>query len=797
MANWVRKLPFELQVLLQQSIPACRTPGRCATSITTGSRRCITLSAVTRPPVQFIAEQSTPVCTQVPLFEQNTAEYNDTPLSRLDHPGLVPREQPRSPQQALIALLDNANYEEAETLRHDLIQSGQFIEPHIEFARHAQRLFTLDPSSSTWLDWWTLAPTLTSLATTLPLNQVRSQRKQLSNVAEAILESLLQLDDRNWHRTRQFAALLSAQGHSKLVSEHLLVHLAAYAPFEISEQVWQTQLDCLKQRYLAIASIPALQADPTKSNRTVREWYADAVHHETHLLSLKRQKMLKTHAAFGRLNLVLELIDGQRSITGPGNISLRLKKSTLVWIMAIAAASDRYDIFSRIYSELRSSGGRLTRVKIARLRNYIPYFARGSEYDATDAPPSAAEAFATWRYRQHKSNLEEGFLEGDEADSSKSLLAQEMASARPDFGRATHLFRVALTEQRLPFVHVTASYIRSARAQGRTEILSQLSDLLVPTKGVRERLAKHWQTATLLADVQEGNLDAAVRRYMRYWLYSGLDETIVSALIQATQDRKRRGVARKFRFTTDAYVLSLVVEALVPLLEPDGRQAGTSPLVEQMYDSLVTESPRILPRWSAATTRQTPLDPHTFTPFMTRLARRQAPPQAALEIVLDMQRLGLSPTPHQLAILVASYARRGSPADVFYLLDLIEGEIGQELDRTTTMPNDVMLKRLRTRPAEGESETRSESTLGPNVIIVYTGAVTGLAGQDEWHAARRVIERLRVRHDGNAVMSDQAWRRAVGWVQEWERGQGAGTVGYQSVAEERREQARMVSPLTV
>lgn len=790
-----RRLPFELQALLHQALSFRPPP---STALQYVRRRAITIPAH----VDFTAQTLQAAADDLPqakeLFEPPSYEYDDMPLSKLDHPDFSAREPPRSPTQALVALLEAKQFDEAELLRRDLLDSQQLIEAHLAFATHAHQLFAVDHASN-WLDWWSLTPTVSSLASEGSVPLLREGRRTLARHAEEMLLELLQDDDRDWARMRDFAALLARQGVSWLASEHLMVHMAAYAPSELAEDLWTAQLNALDRRHREGMAMPhdamarntpiseqtsQRQPQPLTSTPTssLRDWYIRAADFETQLLLVKRQQMIRTYANFGRIEFALQMLYDTLHTPSPTGEPIHFRKSTYLSLMATAAAMDRYDIFSRLHAQLRASGGRLTRVRLAQLRRKMAYFVRGAAYEAHDPAPSASEAYATWRYRRDAAEMETSLTEAEEDDSdgvssSKSLFVEEMASPRPDFAKASHLFMVAITEQDLPPTHATASFILLAYAQDRSSVLAQLGAILNPTKGVRERLSKHWQTAAMLADVQRGAYDEALRRYLRNWIYTGLPASMLSVLQQGK--KPQRGAAKKHRYTTDSYVLSLVVEALVRSLSSASKEdadvsSATNPLVESIYRSLVEPHMiRIEPK--RTNTALTPLDSHTFTPFMSRLFDLKASPDRILDIMLDMQHLQLAPTIQQLGILLASLASRGAVADVFYLLDAIE-----LADRSTPPHLDRLSILDFTEPRKLD-------------VIAYTGILRGLNMQGEWAAAQEIVDRMQSKR----VVPDGRWQRAVA---ELERGSAQGiVVGRRetSVAEEARAAARLVQPLTV
>jgi hypothetical protein len=799
-----RRLPFELQTLLLH-LPTFRTPYHVSLP-PSYLRRAISLPAhsdLFARPLSSLAEDSRELPTGPALFESPSLEYTEIPLSTLDYPK-SPR-SPRSPDDALLALIDAKQYADADSLLRDLLDSSQPIPPRYLFAKHAEYLFNEDPKSS-WLDWWSLAPSLTSRALK-DSHAIKSTAQGATRRANRIISKLLIDDWKDWERLRDFGVVLARQGHSRVVAERLLVHFAAYGPLELGEELWNTSLAAVKQKMNDLALMAGFEARSrsrrwaerrmgVEGRRRASEqritprtgpsstWLANQCRHEMGVLIQKRERMVRAHANLGRLDLATSLLESMRGQTGLGDRKLKLSKSAYIALLSIAALSDRFDIFERIYADLERRGGRLTRVRHRGLQQRTPYFARGINTPAPDSVPSVQEAFATFRYSTYVGALEEGEPESLEAGADRHQTPQELLVQlnKRMFDDASRTFMAILADGNLPLPLITAQFIQLARAKGKFEFLETMSDLFDPkTSGASSRMAGYWTTSMMLAHVQAKEWPRALVLFKRYFDHSGLPLLFKKAFNAAV--RPVRPINHEIAIPPDAYALSIATQALVPFL--DGRRhVSRATLIDELYVALVNESFNVIPFHSkpsspsssldiaapGSTCPPSPLDPFTFVPFLTSFARRRLPPHTLLRVLIDMQRLSVRPAKQHYGIILGAYARSGTPSDLFYLLDTLEGR------QPTTVPSLELVEHL--------DRIRKGIRLCQVDVIGYTGMLTGLIAQKELEAARDLVRRMEVGEGREVWKADWDLRRAViklngkglagyGWAKEGDGDEGA------------------------
>lgn len=767
-----RRLPYELQTLLAQ-LPALRTlvPTRPPPSLL---RRAISIPATSdllsssRHLSSLAEDQPAPV----DLFESTTTEYDDIPLSKLDHPP-----SSRSPDQVLLALLDSERFQEADNLLRDFKEAGQPILFHPRFAQHARTLFNADRSSA-WLEWWALAPSMFSLSSE-PISRIKKELRRLNTQAEGMVDALLAEQSQDWDRLRDFGVRLAKQGHSRAVSERMLVHLAAYAPPEVSEEVFRQTLSALQRqmgrvaamgsnisrsrkasRHLGMPERQRLQEQRSRAGQVLpsaRTWLAQRTEWEVALLASMRQAMIRAHANFGRLEHALELMEAPKAPTGIASRVLKARKSTLMVLLSLSASADRFDFFKRIYGEFERAGDRLTRVQKEELRERWTYFARGIGYEAPDPIPSAKEAFATWRYRSYVGELEEGGLtepaemvEG-KATSAKSNLAAELAQRRPEFARASKHFLAMVAFGQLPTVSDTSRLIRLGRKEEQTAFLGRLEQLFDLRSGASLRFAQHWSTALMMAhnDLQEW--DRTLRTFTEMFNLGGLNSELQLAFRSYAPSPLPLDARRKIHPT--AHVLSIAVQALIPTIDPKIRDHDSPPprhpLVDRIFHSLLAEPPQVLSKADSGAPSASPLDPHTFDPFFQALFQRRLPPAPILDLLLSLIRFGVIPTKQQFGIVLASFARRGRPNDVLFLLDLLEETPSPH------QPTEAVLEQL---ALAGDTVFPSmEQRGGPPDVKAYTSILVGLTQQGEWPTAREVERRA----EDRGFETDFGWRVAL------------------------------------
>lgn len=782
-----RRLLHELQTLLAQ-LPALRTlpiarppPSLLRRAFSSPTASDLFATATSSRQLSSLVEESPAPAN---IFESTNDEYQAIPLSTLDYP--VPS---RSPDDALLALLDSKQYTEADALLHEFQEAGQAIPHQLRFAHHAEALAKADLGSD-WLKWWALSPTVASYMTASS-SHMKTHLRRLDAHAERIVERLLEEQFQDWHRLRHFAVLLARQGHSRVVSERLLVHFAAYAPEGMAEELWIETLGAVRVQMADLATTSDVvfrtRKAMTKERRfrsksqpwervaqglSPRAWLVRRTVHEVDLLGDKRQRMLRVHANYGRLDYAVELLQATRDQWRIAGRALRLHKSTYLALLSSTASADRFDLFSQVYAGLEAHRARLTRVRKGELRLRDPYFVRGVDYDAPDAIPSAKEAFSTWRYSSFVGALEEGGLTEPSSPTSTSELDYKTAllaelEARPfNFRRASKNLLAMIAHEQYPLPRDTARFIRLARQAQQDEFLLSLDGLFDPRAGASRRLANYWTTSMMLSHVQQQEWNSALRLFTKFYDLSCLSAELQQAF--RTFAPHTRKIAVRSRIPVDAYVFSVAVQALIPTIEPQPPSTNQqrtpssssatrlNPLITRLFHSLLADPPRVIPYHSSSSSSgrpTSPLDPHTFTPILSALFRHTPRPSSLLNSLLALLQHGVNPTKQHYGLLLASYARRAPPRDVLFLLSILDPSPSPS---APAQPSDELLAQL-----QGMGQTifpSLEERGGPLDVVAYTGVVVGLMKQGEWPAAREVVSMAQ----GRGFERDARWRVVVG-----------------------------------
>ncbi|ORY41114.1 hypothetical protein BCR35DRAFT_43098 [Leucosporidium creatinivorum] len=774
-----RRLPFELQALLAQ-LPALRTatPVRFPPALL---RRALSTPAIAiNRNLSSVADDEVQEAPAQNLFETTNTEYSHIPLSKLDHPPAA-----RTPADSLIALLDSNQHAEAGALLKDFREAGQYIPRHLRFAKHAEELLKADPASD-WLEWWSLAPPLSSFRT-VSLGQVKQNLRQLDARAARIVDALLEDQPHDWERLKRFAVLLAQHGHARVVAERLLVHFAAYAPQGMGEELFGATMAALQRQLKEVAGMGSLAFRTLAKRRRDRKlseeqrqlvkerrydegaarggegspprlYLARRTMHEVDLMAHIRQRMILAHANFGRLDLAVNLVSASRGRWEISGRACRISKTTILRLLALASATDRFNLFNQLYACLEANGGRLTRVQKAGLRRRIPYFARGVDYEAPDAIPSAKEAFSTWRYASYVGSMEEGGLTEAPIDvqtgpsPSRDPFLAALNEQPINLGRVSKHLLAAIADNSLPLPRDTARFIRLSRQNNQEDQLAALEEFFDPRSGISPRLTRFWYTSSMLSHLEHDEHAATLRLFVKFFDVTGFGAELQQAF--STYAPHARKIALKHRIRPDAYVFSLAIQALIPIIDPKVAPHQPIPsrntLVERLFFSLLTSPPSVIPIRSSPSTKTTPLDPATFTPFLQTLFNRRLPPSQLLEMLLILLRHGLSPTKHQHGIILASYARNGPPLDTLFLLDLLEGVSSPEHRPSATLVQQLQSMGEMTIPT-------MEDRGGPPDVKAYTAVLVGLTQQGELATAREVEGRV----EGREFEKDFGWRIAL------------------------------------
>jgi len=760
------KLPLELCSILGPAVGiAIRTGARAAPGRARRSARLSTLSVAaedTAAKPESRTERavaSTSQLKQPPnLFESTTDDYTHVPLSTLDHPST-----PRTPATALRSLIDGRQYQQADALLLDIHAAHEHVRPHPQFAVHARRLFNRDPASSAWLGWWAISPSVVDVARfargqpdRLAHDLASAKRRAGEALGEVVLATKM-----DHERIAEFALVLCRKGFVKLVAEGVLAKLAAFAPVEQSERVWEA---CLAGYQAQLNELGEMAQWTPSSKHYRRELAADfaAAYQLDAATALKKARgaMIRAHTSLGRLDLAaklatasgLELLPGTR----PGR-SARVPAFTYVRLLSLAALEDRFDVFARLYEGFVADSRRLTRTQRLELRERMPYLARAA-YPG-EGTPQVKEAFTVFRYASFASEIEEGSGVGEQVAAARmsAVHALEKALEEKDVRKAGSVVVRAIKSKLVLPLEPTARFISLARDNELEPLLDSLDELFhAQREGIRSWMTGYWATATMLSYNREQDWDAALAVFFNLFTLQGLPTVVKEAAEVLAVDERRWDVppgahSAPRQLVPDAHTFAIAVQALVPRLAQaqgaaprDGRR-GSEPsphlgLVDALLASLLHEPlefpvrTRSLQMTAAGKTRPT-LDAFVFLPFLQLHARQRRPAPSLLALAAELQARGVAVPKHHWAVVLGAFAGEGREYDLFLLLDRLEGRANGEVETRASPEVRDMVGRM-TWPRAGAG---AEEGLG---VVVYTSVLAGLQKCGEVGVAARVRERM-------------------------------------------------------
>ncbi|GAA5836756.1 hypothetical protein JCM9279_007652 [Rhodotorula babjevae] len=333
-----------------------------------------------------------------------------------------------------------------------------------------------------------------------------------------------------------------------------------------------------------------------------------------------------------------------------------------------------------------------------------------------------------------------------------------------------------------------------------------------------------WAAATMLADIKAQRYGAALEAYKAHFDIVALAPRMRMALRNATDEQRlglgassgrRARSAKRATMPPSAYTLALLVQALVPWYAERvttaryaAGAAHARAVVAELYDELLVEPPSSSPspsvssvalipsrtrarRDAAAPGPTSPLDPHTFMPFLADHLRQRAPLQAAA-VLVDMHERGIEPQPPHYSVVLNAFARGGSvrrPRQADGDGELEAGRGGDAAAQATSAADLLFLLRLFERRA-GAAEaaaavggsSRTIGTISPAVralaarlpvpaaddaplgVHAYTGILSGLRRRGERPAALEVLQGLMDGRPGDVrqwARSDERFRNEV------------------------------------
>ncbi|KAK4057370.1 hypothetical protein OIO90_001439 [Microbotryomycetes sp. JL221] len=805
-----KRLPIELQTLLTLELRTPNARQQVLAQQRQTCRRYIAITAATTPStaaspsrlgsaavVDTAARRPTDLTTTSTssIFESTTREYDNLPPSSLDWPRRS--QSPRSPDQALLSLLQQQQYDDAFKLLQEFQQSQQLVKPNLAFAKHAVAAFNdqihkLDndsSSSSLWLELWQLTPSLTYLdrVRNLGHTQVQLQLKRIRREATLILDELLSRG-RHWSQLQQFATLLAQQGHSSLINDKVLGHVAAYAPFQLGEQLYIEAVAALNDRLP-----PAAQASNSLQQQYQRR--LQRLEKQERLLERAREQMVLTHMTFGRLGPAVEALEQTCQL---GLVTRRhiagMRKKAYLRLMAALVDNDQFDLFQRVHECLTTfTNWQLIRVTSDAWSNRLPYMLRGSLYDANEqqeqqqlSAPTAQEVFATWRYSHHTSELEEGSLVEHEPtqqrqsfDRPSDVMQVALADEPVDFDGASRVLVRQISQGVLPPKLVLAQWIQHAQHdqqqgdgaenQRRQDLFNMISKLLDSGNQTPVWIRRHWLASRVMSCLWQHQYVTALDIVKTSFDLSGLPQEFQQAIWALSSSRSQDKLKPRLKLLeVNASMFELVTTCLVRTLDElstqqqQGNVATSTTVIDSLYKALLRSDPAInvVPRQTTTQSSTATFDSHAFTPFMQSLLYRQDQVDPVINIILDMQdQFDFRPTKQQIGILLSLMSRTGSDMneDIVWLLNRLENDDHESTPRPSRLKLDL-LHRI-------EWPCRSEERQ-PDVVA-YTSIVVGCIMRGDFEFANVIVDRVnrRIERDDTFKVDDK-WTSVVRRVRD-------------------------------
>ncbi|GAA5899666.1 hypothetical protein JCM8208_000623 [Rhodotorula glutinis] len=411
-------------------------------------------------------------------------------------------------------------------------------------------------------------------------------------------------------------------------------------------------------------------------------------------------------------------------------------------------------------------------------------------------------------------------VENDDADGSRfavssRIVAEALVESRR--GGQAYVVDAAGSIRRtrvLPSANALAVWILHARhlaEQGDRRAGRVLDSLARDARRRSDGTRALWAVATMLADIKAHQYGDALEAFKAHFDVVALAPRMRTALWDATHDRRpleqRLGQGgrstKKATMPPSAYTLALLVQALVPWYVERATTARTAvgaaharAVVVDLYDELLVDPPSpslstpassvaLAPsrtrarRDAAAPDPTSPLDPHTFMPFLADHLRQRAPLKAAA-VLVDMHERGIEPQPPHYSVVLNAFARGGGGARRSRRSDgtgeVEGGRDGDAAAQATSAADLLFVLRLFERRPDAvdavEGSARTIGTISPAVraiaerlpvpagdaplgVHAYTGILSGLRRRGERGAALEVLQGLM---DGRAADVRQ-WAR--------------------------------------
>ena len=692
-------------------------------------------------------------------FERPNDDYLHLPPSSLDHPS-TSHDPPRSPQQALLALIRSDDYSSADALLVELLSTNQHVEPHPLFARVAERFLAKDLESN-WLAWWRLVPHIATVQAKASSYARFALAGKVSRARTARMLLLLMQDSSNFERLHEFGKVAATQDDYQRTSRRLLAHFAAFAPLNLAESLFEACLAATeKVREMRVAHVEerplgeigmgwARSALPVPG-RTFRtrvqivegvvqgreETYKEVLR----LLHEKRGQMFRIMADRGHLKKAVKLI---------ATSSIRINKLTYRYLLDIAASQDQYPLFESLYAGLEANGGRLERAQNPSLSGRRHFFTRSIHYPPSIpslVPASAREAFVALRYADYKNPIVE-----DNPDNIISDAQLRTALSADDFPAAALELQNCHTAGTRPRLDIAADFISLARQSGHRDFSNTLvgGPRIVRSPAHSSNWERqYWANAGMMSHIRTREWKAACRIFVAVFELAGLPEQVRAVLSPMRkswgEEYRTHGLLEQEKVVPSPQSLALLFQALVKFVLDTGMDYGGLSTLYRAVLGHPFEVGRIgshrrktigspIPASSSAH------DAYMFIPFLQAFADQRRPAFELLDALFEIQSAGYVLAREHWGIILGAFGYNGDISTLFYILDVLE--YGPDQPGPTSEITEKISRMI--LPSRGPDR------------IAYTNCIAGLGSRGEYGMAMVLHGRLEAMEGGSDERLDK------------------------------------------
>ncbi|KAI5478619.1 hypothetical protein MNV49_004761 [Pseudohyphozyma bogoriensis] len=748
-----RLLPFELQTIL--SAPLRRSPP-LLTPLQARRHIAVGIDLFARPVSSVSLSGTDAFDGPAPrdLFEDLSPEYS-VPESILKR-----HLSPRDPSLEIERLLKKEQFDDADALLHQYQSANVHLTSRRSFLDRSVTLFRKDRYSA-WLPWFDAAIP--------PGDLLHEDEVTVSGArwASIVCEELLS-EPHDLALMRDFLLVAVGKGFDH-VAKSILLNFAVYASLEESEHLWEAVMHTVNTRRWTT------QTGRLGGARATGEGSQDEATRKTRwqVYRRTRNRILRTHISLERLEEALQVAVAMEA---PCDVSVRSWGA----LLSAAALGDRYDVFKAAYHRVLDSG------RGFRFVGHLdgsskPYQIVPAGRDLGDHP-SPQEVFVGYRYGNFSSPMEEGaeVARNQRHDVAGNDRLSKAVEER-DLASSCEIFLDCFKHDRLPSLDAAARFIHLAKNSGHTNIIDGISR---STSARNLWFAGYWATANMLDHLRSREYDAALRVFAGTFQVAALPplfRTTITRILNTGPpvDSSPRNSPPPLRRTLlDAHTFAIATQALLGyLLRHDEVHSESQcfELIDQLYQTLLQAArSKQLPllRLDRGTVLEfdappptTPLDPHTFIPFLKAFSRNPSyRPITVLSVLRDMAHLNLPTSKFHWHIVSGAFAYKGQVSDFLFLLDILEGR-SPSADPSNELAE--ILQEIPLPPAKGQD------------IVAYTSMIAGLGRKHEFEMAWTLSERV-AESEELAGAVDETFRRTIEELrasQARERAKGASVAG--------------------